>query len=375
VPTPVVYWAEKVLGTDGGVQATGSHNPSEWNGIKMTVQGHSIHGETIQGLRTKIEKNALAAGSGTAQKRDVLEDYIKDVAKRFQLKRPVRVVVDCGNGSGSLVAVQLLEAVGAEVTPLFCESDGTFPNHHPDPTVDEYLVDMIREVRARGAECGIGFDGDADRIGVVDEKGDVVRGDMLFLVFALDILERKGKGQKFVFDVKCSQAVPEVIEKHGGVPFMWMTGHSLMKEKMRAEKAPLAGELSGHICFADDYYGFDDAPYAACRLVEILARSAEPLSQRIAAFPQYVSTPEIRVDVDEARKFDIVKAAQAHFKKDHEVIDVDGARVLFGDGWGLLRASNTQPVLVARYEARSQDRLREIRRTVEDWLRKQGVEV
>jgi phosphomannomutase/phosphoglucomutase len=221
----------------------------------------------------------------------------------------------------------------------------------------------------------VAFDGDADRIGVVDEHGEVVRGDLVFLLFALDILERKGKGQKFVFDVKCSQAVPEVIERAGGVPIMWMTGHSLMKEKMRAENAPLAGELSGHICVADGYYGFDDAPYAACRLVELLARWGEPLSKRVAAFPRYLSTPEIRIEVDETRKFDIVRAAQEHFRKRHQVIDVDGARVLFGDGWGLLRASNTQPVLVARYEARSESRLGEIRAEVEGWLREQGVEV
>jgi phosphomannomutase/phosphoglucomutase len=375
VPTPVVYWAEKVLGSDAGVQITGSHNPSEWNGIKMSVQGRAIHGATIQGLRTRIETGALASGSGTLQQHAVLDDYVRDLSARVRVKRPVKVVVDCGNGSGSLVAVRLLEAVGAEVTPLFCESDGTFPNHHPDPTVDENLVDLIREVRSRNAECGIAFDGDADRIGVVDENGDVVRGDLLFLLFALDILERKGAGQKFVFDVKCSQAVPEVIERAGGVPIMWMTGHSLMKEKMRAENAPLAGELSGHICIGDGYYGFDDAPYAACRLIELLARWNEPLSKRVAAFPRYVSTPEIRVDVPEARKFDIVKAAQDHYRKRHEVIDVDGARVLFGDGWGLLRASNTQPVLVARYEARSSSRLEEIRADVEGWLRQQGVEV
>jgi phosphomannomutase/phosphoglucomutase len=375
VPTPVVYWAENVLGSDGGIQITGSHNPSEWNGIKMTVQGRAIHGETIQGLRRRIEDGALDSGAGSRRARAVLDDYVRDVTGRFHPRRPVKVVVDCGNGSGSLVAVQLLEGIGAQVTPLFCESDGTFPNHHPDPTVDEYLVDLIREVKRQRAECGIAFDGDADRIGVVDENGDVVRGDLIFLLFALDVLERKGPGQKFVFDVKCSQAVPEVIERHGGVPIMWMTGHSLMKEKMRAEQAPLAGELSGHICIGDGYYGFDDAPYAACRLVDLLSRSDEPISKKVAAFPRYVSTPEIRVEVDEARKFDIVKAAQDHYRRHHQVIDVDGARVLFGDGWGLLRASNTQPVLVARYEARSEDRLREIRADLEGWLRTQGVRV
>ena len=373
-PTPVVYWAEKVLGTDGGVQITGSHNPPEWNGIKMTVQGRSIYGDKIQGLRSRIEGGAFATGSGALERRAVLDEYVKDVSSLFRLARPVRVAVDCGNGSGSLVAVKLLEAIGAKVTPLYCESDGTFPNHHPDPTVDANLVDLIREVRTGKLECGIGFDGDADRIGAVDENGLVVRGDVLMTMFAVDILKTLGKGQKFVFDVKCSQALPEVIEQHGGVPIMWMTGHSLMKEKMREERAPLAGELSGHICFADRYHGFDDAPYAACRLVELLSKTDRTLSQIVGEFPTYVSTPEIRVDVQEERKFDVVRAAQEHFRKTHHVIDVDGARILFGDGWGLLRASNTQPVLVARYEARSDERLQAIQGEVEGWLRSQGVD-
>jgi phosphomannomutase / phosphoglucomutase len=373
-PTPVVYWAEKVLGPDGGVQITGSHNPPEWNGIKMTVQTRSIYGDKILGLRSLIESGELATGKGSVQRKPVLDDYVKDVSSLFRVERPVRIAVDCGNGSGSLVAVRLLEAIGAEVTPLYCESDGTFPNHHPDPTVDANLVDLIREVRTGKLECGIGFDGDADRIGVVDENGQVVRGDLLMAMFAVDILKSLGKGQKFVFDVKCSQALPEVIEKNGGVPIMWMTGHSLMKEKMREVHAPLAGELSGHICFGDRYHGFDDAPYAACRVVELLSRSDRTVSEIVRDFPAYVSTPEIRVDVEEARKFDVVRAAQEHFRRSHQVIDVDGARILFGDGWGLLRASNTQPVLVARYEARSPERLREIQGTVEDWLRSQGVE-
>ena len=375
VPTPIVYWAEKVLETDGGVQITGSHNPSEWNGIKMSAQGRSLYGDAIQDLRTRIESGALATGEGSRERRDVLDDYVADITGRFEIPRPVRVAVDCGNGSGSIVAVRLLEAIGAEVTALFCESDGTFPNHHPDPTVDEYLEDLMREVKSGRAECGIAFDGDADRIGVVDENGQVVRGDILLLLFGLDLLQRLGKGQKLVFDVKCSQVLPEVFEKHGGVPIMWKTGHSLMKEKMREEGASLAGELSGHICFADDYYGFDDALYDACRVIDLLARSERYLSQMVAELPSYVSTPEIRIEVDERRKFDIVREAQEHFRERYQVIDVDGARVLFGDGWGLLRASNTQPVLVARYEARTEERLQEIRGEIEDFLRAQGVDL
>ncbi|MFS8638434.1 MAG: phosphomannomutase/phosphoglucomutase, partial [Gemmatimonadota bacterium] len=294
---------------------------------------------------------------------------------RFRLQRPIKVVVDCGNGTGSLVAVQLLEGIGAEVVPLYCESDGTFPNHHPDPVVDENLVDLIARVREEQADIGVAFDGDADRIGAVDEQGRIVRGDILLLLFGLDVLERRGPGQKLIFDVKCSQAVPEVYTARGGEAIMWKTGHSLIKEKMRETGAPVAGELSGHICFSDTFYGFDDALYAACRLVDLVARSDRPLSARVDEFPKYVSTPEIRVDVPEEQKFEIVRRAVEEFSRDHEVISVDGARILFDDGWGLLRASNTQPVIVLRFEARTPERLEAIRRTVEGWLENQGVRV
>jgi len=375
VPTPVLYWAEKVLGTDAGVQVTGSHNPPEWNGIKLSLQGRAFWGEAIQELRERIVKGELAEGKGTVSREPVLDRYLADVAGRFSLPRPVHVVVDCGNGSGSLVAVPLLEAIGCRVTPLYCESDGTFPNHHPDPTVDENLVDLIDTVRREGAEAGIGFDGDADRIGVVDDRGDVVRGDILLLLFGLEILEEGGPGQKLIFDVKCSQVLPELFQARGGIPLMGRTGHSLMKERMRETGAPIGGELSGHICFADRYFGFDDAPYAACRLVELLARGTEPLSARVASFPRYVSTPEIRVEVTEEEKFPLVDRALQHFRSRYDVIDVDGVRVLFGDGWGLLRASNTQPVMVLRFEARTPERLEEIRAEMGGWLQAQGVDV
>ena len=277
--------------------------------------------------------------------------------------------------AGFLVAVPLLERIGADVVPLYCISDGTFPNHHPDPVVDENLFDLIGRVREEEAELGIAFDGDADRIGVVDETGEIVRGDILLLIFGLDILKRRGPGQKMVFDVKCSQAVPEVFAAAGGKPIMWKTGHSLMKEKMKLENAPIAGELSGHICIGDDYYGFDDALYDGCRLIDLVARSSRPLSAQVAEFPKYVSTPEIRIDVPEERKFGIVADAVAHFRERYDVIDVDGVRVLFEGGWGLLRASNTQPVLVARYEACTAERLAEIHAEMERWLRDQGVRV
>ena len=372
-PTPLVYWAEQMLGTDASVVITGSHNPPEWNGIKMTVRAASLYGDAITGLRDRIERNDLASGAGEYERVDVLDRYIEDVVGRFHLARPVRVGVDCGNGTGSLVAERLLTALGAEVTPLFCDSDPTFPNHHPDPTVDHNLEDLIRVVREKGLDLGVAFDGDADRIGVVDGKGNIVRGDILLLLFGLDILEKRGPGEKLVFDVKCSQALPEVYGAAGGEPIMWQTGHSLIKRKMKESGARIAGELSGHIMIADDYLGFDDALYDACRIVDLVARADRTIAEQVAAFPQYVSTPEIRIDVTEEDKWRIVEEAVAHFKTSHDVIDVDGARVLFGDGWALLRTSNTQPVIVARFEARTQERLDQIRAEVGGWLETRGV--
>lgn len=374
VPTPVLYYAAAKYDTDGGLQITGSHNPPEYNGFKMLTRGRAVYGDQIQGLRERIDRNRYTTGAGKVETREVIPTYIEDVASRFRLTRPIKVVADCGNGTGSLVAVELLERVGAEVIPLYCESDGTFPNHHPDPTVDANVQDLIRLVREHKADLGVGFDGDADRVGAVDEQGNIIRGDILLLLFGLDALQRLGAPQKLIFDVKCSQAVPEVYAAHGGEPIMWKTGHSLIKEKMKETGAPIAGELSGHICFGEDYYGFDDALYAACLLVQMVSRSDQPLSATIAKFPKYVSTAEIRIEVPEEEKFDIVKRAVAHFRKEHDVVDVDGARVLFGDGWGLLRASNTQPVLVSRYEARTQESLDQIRRTMESWLAEQGID-
>ena len=373
VPTPVLYWSEAVFGTDAAVQITGSHNPPEWNGIKMSVRRASLYGDAIQDLFRRIVEGDFASGEGALQSQEVLDRYVADVAGRFRLARPVKVAVDAGNGTGALIAEKLMKALGAEVTPLFCESDGTFPNHHPDPTVDENLEDLIAEVKKGGLELGVAFDGDADRIGAVDEHGTIVRGDILLLLYGLDLLEKRGPGQKLVFDVKCSQALPEVFAAAGGEPIMSATGHSLIKKRMKETGALLAGELSGHIMIADDYFGFDDALYDACRLVDLVARSGKTLSEHVAAFPAYVSTPEIRVDVTEEQKWSVVAAAVAHFRAHHDVIDVDGVRVLFGDGWALLRASNTQPVIVARFEARSQERLDQIRAEVEAWLASQGV--
>jgi phosphomannomutase/phosphoglucomutase len=375
VPTPVLSFAAAFLETDGGIQVTGSHNPPEYNGFKLSARGRSLYGDAIQEIRQIIESGDFAQGEGSAEARDILPTYVREVASRFKVARPVKVVVDCGNGTGSVVAVELLRALGdqVEVVPLFCESDGTFPNHHPDPVVDANLQDLIARVQETGAELGIAFDGDADRIGAVDDQGNIVRGDTLLLLYGLDLLERRGPGQKVVFDVKCSQALPQVLEAAGGEPLMSATGHSLIKERMKREGALLAGELSGHIMFGDDYYGFDDALYGACLLVSIVTRRQGPLSEWLASFPHFVSTSELRFPATEETKFAIVERAVQHFSRDHEVISVDGARVLFGDGWGLIRASNTEPVLVGRFEARSPERLQQIRDTMEGWLREQGL--
>jgi phosphomannomutase/phosphoglucomutase len=286
----------------------------------------------------------------------------------------VKLVYDCGNGAAALVAPQLFRAIGLDAIGLFAESDGTFPNHHPDPTVPENLEDLIGAVQREGAELGIAFDGDADRIGLVDGTGRIIWGDHLLILYARDVFARTG-GQPVIFDVKCSQALPDAITKAGGTPVMWKTGHSLIKDKMKELRAPLAGEMSGHMFFADGYYGYDDALYGAARLLRIVADAGRPVHELLADVPEFVSTPEIRVDCPDDLKFDLVARAVAHFRSLYDVIDVDGVRVLFGDGWGLIRASNTQPILVTRFEARSEHRLAEIRDVMDGWLREQGVTV
>ncbi len=375
VPTPVHSFAMAWWGTDAGLQVTGSHNPPQYNGFKMAIRGGSIYGEKIQEVRRIIDSQDYLAGAGRAEDRAVLETYVHEVAAKFQIARPIKVVVDCGNGTGSIVATDLLRALGpnVDVIPIFCESDGTFPNHHPDPVVDKNLADIIAKVKETGADLGVAFDGDADRIGAVDDQGGIVRGDTLLLLYGLDLLEKRGPGQKVVFDVKCTQALPEVLEEHGGVPVLNATGHSLIKKRMKEEHALLAGELSGHIMFGNDYYGYDDALYGACLLIDIVARREGTLSQWLDTFPKFVSTSELRYPATEETKFEIVGRAVEHFRRDNEVVDVDGARVLFGDGWGLIRASNTEPVLVARYEARTPERLQEIRQTMEGWLETEGI--
>ena len=379
VPTPVLYWSLHNLSVAGGIQITGSHNPPEYNGFKMSLGTGSVHGEAIQRLY-ELQARGDSGGPtarGGVRAESVLERYVEDVSARVgRISRPLRVVVDCGNGAGSLVAERLFGRLGLDrTTYLFCESDGTFPNHHPDPTVIENLQDLIAAVRRTGADLGLAFDGDADRLGVVDRDGRIVWGDHILILYARDVFARTGTGQPVIFDVKCSQALPDAIARAGGTPVMWKTGHSLIKEKMKELHAPIAGEMSGHMFFTEGFYGHDDALYGAARLLRIVADSGRGLDELLADVPKFVSTPELRIDCPEELKFDIVARAAEYFRRSHDVIDVDGVRVLFGDGWGLIRASNTQPVLVSRYEALTEARLAEIRGEMEGWLRAQGVSV
>ncbi len=373
-PTPVLYWSLHHAGVVGGIQVTGSHNPPEFNGFKLSVGATSLHGDGIQRLYQLIAGSKNAAKKGAVREIQPIPEYVADIAQRIgKIKRPIKVVVDCGNGVGALTAPQVCQAIGVDAELLFADSDGTFPNHHPDPTVVENLQDLIAAVRRTGAELGIGFDGDADRIGIVDGKGTIIWGDYLLILYARDVLARTGKGQSIIFDVKCSQALPDAIRAAGGEPLMWKTGHSLIKEKMKELHAPIAGEMSGHMFFTEGFYGHDDAIYAAARLLRILGDSGKRVDELLADVPRFVSTPELRVDCPDDRKFEVVAAAQKYFASRHEVIAVDGARILFGDGWGLIRASNTQPILVMRFEAMSESRLAAIRGEVEGWLKTQGV--
>jgi phosphomannomutase/phosphoglucomutase len=380
VPTPLNYWALHNLPVVGGIQITGSHNPPEYNGFKLSLEKSSMHGDEIQHLYALTQQPAPSAGiatsAGSVREEAVIDRYIDDVVARTgTLARPIHIVYDCGNGAGALVAPQLFERLGVMGRGLFTESDGTFPNHHPDPTVPENLEDLIEAVQQDGAEIGIAFDGDADRIGVVDGSGNIIWGDRILILYARDALARTGHGQPIIFDVKCSQSLPTAIEQAGGIPVMWKTGHSLIKDKMKETHAPVAGEMSGHMFFSEGFYGHDDAMYGAARLLRILADSGKTVAQMLSDVPDFVSTPELRIDVPEELKFGLVDRAVQHFRSKHDVIDVDGVRVLFGDGWGLIRASNTQPVIVARYEASTPERLAAIRDEMEGWLREQGVRV
>jgi len=367
VPTPLLYYSTVHLESDGGVMITGSHNPSEFNGFKTVCGSSSLHGEQIQQVRELIDARDFLEGRGLHRDVDLTEAYIDEVSAKFDYQRRIKVVFDAGNGTAGPVAHRLLKRLNVEATELFFDMDGRFPNHHPDPTVPANLKHLQDAVLAQKADLGIAFDGDSDRIGAVDENGEVIFGDMLLLIFGREILTRK-PGATFIGEVKCSQVLYDELKRLGGNPIMYKTGHSLIKAKMKEEHAELAGEMSGHMFFADRYFGYDDALYAACRLIEIVAKSGKPLSAQFAGLPKMVSTPEIRVDCPDEIKFQVVARVAAAFRKTHNVIDVDGVRVLFGQGWGLLRASNTQPVLVMRFEAPTEALLEQYQKEVEGAL-------
>lgn len=366
-PTPVLYFALRHLGSQGGIMITASHNPPEYNGFKVCLGMDTIFGEEIQRFRSLLDQGRFVSGKGTLSRYDMVDAYASFVSENIRMERPVRVAVDAGNGTGGPVMREILNRLGCPAEELFFEMDGNFPNHEPDPTVPENMAVLAETVVEKGLELGVAFDGDSDRIGVVDEKGRLIYGDMLMVIFAREIL-KASPGATVIGEVKCSHLMYEDIRSHGGRPVMWRTGHSLIKQKLRQEGALLAGEMSGHMFFADRYYGYDDAVYAACRLLEIVSKRQEPVSQYLIDLPKTFNTPEIRVECPEDKKFAIVERVKEELSRDHDVVGVDGVRVVFADGWGLLRASNTGPVLVMRFEAESEARLREIRSRVEEAL-------
>jgi phosphomannomutase / phosphoglucomutase len=369
VPTPVLYYTLFTEEVDAGVMITGSHNPSNYNGFKICLGKSSIFGDQIHQIKSIALNGKFSEGQGRAIERDVVPGYRDFIASNVKLgPRKLKVVVDAGNGMGGFIGAPLYRDLGCEVVELFCEPDSRFPNHHPDPTVLENMRFAIDAVREHQADLVIAFDGDADRIGVVDEQGRVIWGDQLMVIFARAILKEQ-PGATFIAEVKCSQTLFDDIEKHGGKAIMWKVGHSLIKSAMKAKDAALAGEMSGHIFFAHRYFGYDDAIYAGARLLEILSNTNAPLSSLLADLPPTINTPEIRFDCPDDTKFAVVARLTEEFKKTHKVIDIDGARILFDHGWGLVRASNTQPVLVMRFEADSQPHLKEIQEAVEAKLK------
>jgi phosphomannomutase / phosphoglucomutase len=369
IATPLLYFSVSHLNLDAGISITGSHNPPEYNGFKFHLKDRPFYGKEIQGLLVRIQKrDYLMAGQGFMTKAEIMTPYIHHVAGSFKFKKKLKVVIDAGHGMAGPVAPKLVQKLGHEVIELYTNLDSNFPDHHPDPSEPKNLVDVQKKVLETKADIGIAFDGDADRIGVIDEKGEVIPGDKILLLYARAILKRK-PGAVIIGDVKCSKAVYDGITAAGGKALMWKTGHSLIKAKMKETHAELAGEMSGHMFFVDRWFGFDDAIYAAVRMLEILDETKGPLSSLLEGMPPLFSTPELRVDCPDDVKFEVVRQAVENFKKSYEVIDIDGARIQFPDGWGLVRASNTQPVLVMRFEATSQSRLDEIRAIIENEIK------
>lgn len=360
VATPVMYYATQTQTIDSGLMVTGSHNPSDYNGIKMVLAGTTLAHEDIDKIYELVMSGESVTGQGQSESMDIMDNYVQRILGDIQLKRPLKVVIDCGNGIAGATIPHVIEQLGCDVVPLYCEVDGRFPNHHPDPTVEENLLDLRNAVAAHQADLGLAFDGDADRLGVLTNKGEIIWPDRLIMLYALDVLQRN-QGATIVYDVKCSSHLARVITEAGGRAKMCPTGHSIVKKIMKEEKAALAGEMSGHLFFKDRWYGFDDALYSACRLLEIVSQSPQTVSDQFSTIPNSISTPEIKIPIHDEEKFSFMQrfSQQACFP-DARLIDIDGLRVEFDHGWGLLRASNTTPCLVARFEAQDDSSLNAI---------------
>ncbi|HJL74191.1 MAG TPA: phosphomannomutase/phosphoglucomutase [Candidatus Marinimicrobia bacterium] len=373
LPTPVNYFSMFELGVFGAVQITGSHNPPEFNGFKLSMERKAVFGEQIQDIRAIIEKEDYETGEGSEVMHNLKAVYKKMILDKINIERPIKVVMDCGNAAGAILAPEIFNNMeNVELTEFYCDIDGTFPNHHPDPTVKENLADLICAMKTGQYDIGVAFDGDADRVGVVDETGEIIWADQLMSLFLPEVIQNEG--EEILYDVKCSQALEEMIAKHGGTPVMWKTGHSLIKQRMHELGCRFGGEMSGHIFFADDYYGYDDAIYVAARAVQMLSRSKQALSEMVESLPKYYSTPEMRMAAEnDEEKFRIAEEAVAYFTANYDCSTVDGVRIRFGDGWGLVRSSNTQPVIVCRFEADSHERMEEIKNLVLNKLSEFGT--
>jgi len=369
-PTPLFYFSLFNMDVDGGIMVTGSHNPPEFNGFKVAFGKTTLFGEEIQDLRKIIEEQRFTKQAGSYREyKNIIEDYYNFLRGNIKINKTFKIVVDAGNGVAGAVAVPIMREFKQDVIDIFCDVDGHFPNHFPDPTVEKNLVALRETVLKNKADVGIGYDGDGDRIGVIDNEGNVIWGDYLMIIFARDIFKER-QGAYFVSEVKCSKNLYEDIEKHGGRPVMWKAGHSLIKQKMKELNAVLGGEMSGHMFFADRFFGYDDAIYASLRFIEIMEKDGRPVSEFLKDLPKLYSTPEIRVDCPDNVKFQVVKNLTEYYRKTYNIIDIDGVRVLMDEGWGLVRASNTQPVLVLRFEAESPEALKHIQNMVEDDLKR-----
>ena len=360
VPTPVLYYATHKLETGTGIMVTGSHNPPEYNGLKMLIAGHTIYGDGIKSLYHRIVDGNIESGDGSYEQQDVIPAYIDTIASDIQLTRPLNIAIDCGNGVAGVLAVDLFKKLGCEVTELFCDVDGTFPNHHPDPSKPENLEDIKKVIAEKHLDLGLAFDGDGDRVGIIDDKQNIIWADRQMMLYAGDVLERK-PGAQIIFDIKSSTNLANYIKEHGGEPLMWKTGHSFIKAKMKETGAELAGEMSGHIFFKERWFGFDDGLYSAARMLEILSKRNQTTSEIFDDLPDSINTPELQIMFDEGEHYKFMEKfkQEANFEN-ADMITIDGMRVNYPEGWGLIRPSNTTPCLVLRFEANNQEVLDEI---------------